>query len=126
VPLFDLSVDDDILGHVCDVRVLRPGETVVCVGTYTIPAGANVSITNIAIAGGTDPGERHVSDVDDETIHVVLGSTVTPVPTRTPPAGLAFTGNGLALALGAIGIALLVVGSGLLWIGHRLRRARRA
>jgi uncharacterized repeat protein (TIGR01451 family) len=125
VPLHDLSVDDDILGHVCDVRVLRPGETVVCIGTYTIPAGANISITNIAIAGGTDPGERYVSDEDDETIDVVLGATVTPPPTRTPPVGLAFTGSGLALVLGALGVLLLVVGSGLLWLGHRLRRPAR-
>lgn len=126
VPLHDLSVDDDILGHVCDVPVLRTGETVVCIGTYTIPAGANVSITNIAIAGGTDPGERYVSDEDDETIDVVLGTTITPAPTRTPPTGLAFTGAGIAVTLTAIGIALLVIGFGLLWVGYRLRRSSRA
>jgi uncharacterized repeat protein (TIGR01451 family) len=125
VPLYHLSVDDDILGHVCTMRVLRPGETVVCIGTYTIPASANISITNIAIAGGTDPGERYVSDEDEETIDVVLGATVTPAPTRTPPAGLAFTGSGLALALGALGVVLLVLGSGLLWLGRRLRRPAR-
>jgi hypothetical protein len=66
-----------------------------------------------------------MSDEDEETIDVVLGSTVTPPPTRTPPAGLAFTGSGLALALAALGILLLVVGSGLLWLGRRLRRPAR-
>ena len=117
VPLFNVSVDDNVLGHICDIAVLQPKETVVCTGTYTIPANATGEITNIVIAGGTDPGGDVVEDEDDLTITIVAGTTVT--PTKTPPGGVAFTGPATVIPVAALALLLLAVGSVLLWLGRR-------
>ena len=115
VPLFDVTVDDDVLGHICDIAVLQPQSTEECTGTYTIPAGSPSEITNIVIAGGTDPAGDLVEDQDDFTITVVAGTTVT----KTPPGGVAFTGPATAIPIAALALLLLAAGSGLLWLGRR-------
>jgi uncharacterized repeat protein (TIGR01451 family) len=118
--LFDISVDDDVVGHICDIAELQPGESVVCTAEFTIPANANIEITNVAVAVGTDEGGKEVSDEDDETIDVVLGETVTPT-TVTPPGGVAFTGAGGLVPLAGLALLMLTLGSGLLWVGRRRR-----
>ena len=118
VPLFDVSVDDNVLGHICDIPVLQPHGTVVCTGSYTIPANASGTITNIVIAGGTDPAGDIVEDEDDFTIAVVAGTTVT----KTPPGGLAFTGPAAAIPVAALAVLMLTAGTGLLWLGRRRGR----
>ena len=118
VPLFDVTVDDDVLGHICDIAVLQPQTTVVCTGTYTIPAGSPSEITNIVIAAGTDPAGDLVEDQDDFTITVVAGTTIT----KTPPGGVAFTGPATAIPIAALALLLLAAGSGLLWLGRRRGR----
>jgi uncharacterized repeat protein (TIGR01451 family) len=120
VPLYDISVDDDVLGHICDIAVLQPGETKVCTGTYQIPEDAPPNLRNIVIVGGTDPWGVEVRDEDEETIDVILGTTVT--PTKTPPGGTAFTGTAAAIPLAGIALAFLTVGTGLLWAGRRRGR----
>jgi uncharacterized repeat protein (TIGR01451 family) len=117
VDLVNVSVDDNVLGHICDIAVLHPQETVICTGTYRIPKNSPLQITNIAIAGATDPLGDPVSARDEATIDVVLGTTVTP-PTKTPPSGVAFTGSSAVLPLGALAMVLLLLGSGMLWAGR--------
>jgi hypothetical protein len=119
VPLHDVSVDDDVLGHICDVRVLPPHSTVVCTGTYRIPRNAPASVRNIAIAGGTDPAGTVVHARDTAIITVVGALVVTP---RTHSGGpsLAFTGSSVrVLPLAAGAIVLLLGGSALLLLGRR-------
>jgi hypothetical protein len=116
VPLTNVSVDDDVLGHICDIAVLQPQETVKCTGTYTIPPNSRAEITNIVVAGGTDPAGDLVQDRDTFTITVVAGTVVT----KTPPGGLAFTGGpATVIPLAVAAIALLTLGSAMLWLGRR-------
>jgi uncharacterized repeat protein (TIGR01451 family) len=117
VDLFNVSVDDNVLGHICDVALLHPHETVVCTGTYRIPKNSPLQVTNIAIVGAADPLGDPVSARDEATIDVVLGTTVTP-PTKTPPSGIAFTGSSVVLPLGTLALVLLLLGSGMLWAGR--------
>jgi uncharacterized repeat protein (TIGR01451 family) len=119
VTLFDISVDDDIVGHICDIPELDPGESVKCTADYTIPEDANIEITNVVIAVGEDENGTEVSDEDEETILVILGTTVTPTPTVTPPGGVAFTGTGAFLPLAGLALLMLTLGTGLLWWGRR-------
>ena len=117
VTLFDITVDDDILGHICDIPKLEPGHSRECTGTFTIPNNANVEITNVAIALGEDENGTEVSDEDTETVGVVRGTTVT--PTKTPPGGIAFTGSGAVVSLVGLALLMLTFGTGLLWLGRR-------
>lgn len=117
VTLFDITVDDDVVGHICDIAVLEPGESAVCTAEFTIPANANIEITNVVVAEGEDENGRDVSDEDEETIDIILGETVT--PTVTPPGGVAFTGAGGLVPLAGLALLMLTLGSGLLWAGRR-------
>jgi uncharacterized repeat protein (TIGR01451 family)/fimbrial isopeptide formation D2 family protein len=119
VTLFDISVDDDIVGHICDIPELDPGESVKCTADYTIPEDANISITNVVVAVGEDENGTEVSDEDEVTILVILGTTVTPTPTVTPPGGVAFTGTGVFVPLAGLALLMLTLGTGLLWWGRR-------
>jgi hypothetical protein len=114
VDLTHVSVDDDVLGHICDIAILVPGQTATCTATHTIPQNAPGSIRNVATATGIDPTGRRVTDQDDATVDIVLGRIVTP-PTTTPPPGLAFTGGSAVIPLGVVALLLLLVGSVLLW-----------
>jgi hypothetical protein len=69
VTLTNVSVDDNVLGHIGDVASLAPGETVVLTASTVIGDG---SVTNIAIAGGTDPLGTKVSDDAQATISPVI------------------------------------------------------
>jgi len=117
VTLTDVSVNDDVLGHICDIPQLDPGETATCSASYVIPEDAGITVTNVATAAGTDPLGLKVRDQDDATIDVVLGATVT--PTKTPPGGVAFTGTAAAIPLGGIALLFLTVGTALMWAGRR-------
>jgi uncharacterized repeat protein (TIGR01451 family) len=127
VPLFDISVDDDVVGHICSLEGLAVGETQRCVAAFTIPETTALSITNIAIAVGhytlpsrpNHPVGGHVEDQDTFTITIVAGETV------TPPGGTAFTGPAAAIPLAGLALLMLTTGSGLLWVGRRRRLAAR-
>jgi uncharacterized repeat protein (TIGR01451 family) len=123
VTLTDISVDDDKLGHICDIASLDPGDSETCTASFRIPTGTNPPfIRNVGTAVGTDPLGETVRDDDPATIDVVLGQTVTPTPTKTPPGGTSFTGAAAAIPLVGLALLFLTLGSGLLWIGGRRGR----
>jgi hypothetical protein len=117
VTLYEVSVDDDVLGHVCTIKQFDPGQTKTCTASYVIPEDAGITITNIVIVGATDPLGLEVSDEDEATIDVVLGATIT--PTKTPPGGVAFTGTSAAIPLGGMALLFLTIGTALMWAGRR-------
>jgi LPXTG-motif cell wall-anchored protein len=57
-----------------------------------------------------------VQDTDQESIDVVLGTTVTPV---TPPSSLAFTGGNGVLQMAGVALLLLLLGTGILFLTRR-------
>jgi uncharacterized repeat protein (TIGR01451 family) len=116
VTLYNVSVDDDKLGHICDIAQLAVDETRTCTKDFTAGEGNLGPLKNVAVAAGEDETGYPVRDDDKASIAVVLGTTVT--PTSTPPSGTAFTGSSV-LPLGAIALVLLIVGSGLIYMGRR-------
>jgi uncharacterized repeat protein (TIGR01451 family) len=123
VDLTSISVDDDVLGHICDIALLTPGQSQTCTADYVLKDGDVGNLVNVATAAGTDPLGTQVADWDDAKVDViqVLPTTVTPTPTRTktPPGGTAFTGAAAAVPLAGLVLAFLLAGTGLLWLGRR-------
>ena len=82
--------------------------------------------TNTAAVCVEMEGDSTKTDCDDNPSKVrsaeVLGRTITPPPTRTPPGGTAFTGSEGTIRFGLVALALLVLGSGTLYAGSRARR----
>jgi hypothetical protein len=116
VTLYNVSVDDDKLGHICDIAQLDVDETQTCTKDFTAREDNLGPLKNVAVAAGEDETGYPVRDDDKASIDVVLGTTVT--PTTTPPSGTAFTGS-TVLPLGAIALVLLIVGTGLIYMGRR-------
>jgi len=107
--LFNVSVDDDVIGHIGDIAKLDPGETVTLTKDFVLPAG-DPEVTNVGTATGTDVLGTKVSDNDDAFVTIVKAENPQPAP---PPT--AFTGSdaarlgliaGVLLALGVLGIVL--------------------
>ncbi len=108
--LFNVSVDDDVIGHIGDIAKLEPGQSVTLTKDFVLPAG-NPIVTNVGTATGTDVLGTKVSDDDGAFVTIVAGKN--PPPPPTPPT--AFTGSdaarlgliaGVLLALGLLGIVL--------------------
>jgi uncharacterized repeat protein (TIGR01451 family) len=105
--LFDISVDDDVLGHIGDIDVLEPGDSATLTADFVVTGDA--PITNVAIARGHDILGRVVEASDTAVVTPILPTVVTTPPPPTTP----FTGSdagrlGLIAAL-ALGIGLTVV-----------------
>jgi uncharacterized repeat protein (TIGR01451 family) len=107
--LFNVSVNDDVIGHIGDIAKLDPGETVTLTKDFVLPAG-DPEVTNVGTATGTDVLGTKVSDNDDAFVTIVKAANPPPAP---PPT--AFTGSdaarlgliaGVLLALGLLGIVL--------------------
>jgi uncharacterized repeat protein (TIGR01451 family) len=103
--LFDISVDDDVLGHIGDIAVLEPGESATLTADFVV---GNEPVINVAIARGHDILGRVVEASDDALVTPIL-----PTVTSTPPPTTPFTGSdagrlGLFAAL-AFAIGLTVV-----------------
>ena len=110
VTLYDISVDDDHLGHVGDIAQLAPGESAQLQGSATLTE----STTNTVVASGEDEWGHPVDDEDDETVDTFLPFS----PPQEPEAPedelpfLPFTGSdggqltALALAAAVLGLAL--------------------
>src|SRR5206468_1716230 len=110
--LYDVSVDDDVIGHIGDVAELAPGESVTLTKDFVLPSG-NPEVTNVGTATGTDTLGEQVSDDDDAFVTIVKAENPPPPPPPPPPT--AFTGSdaarlgliaGILLALGLLGLAL--------------------
>ncbi len=117
VPLFDVSVDDDKLGHICDVPRLDVDETKSCAKNFTAGQDDLGALKNVGVAEGKDETGRRVRDQDTAEIEVVMGPTVTPtIPPAGPP--IAFTGSSV-LPLAGIALVLLLLGMGLIRLGRK-------
>ncbi|HEX9775956.1 MAG TPA: SpaA isopeptide-forming pilin-related protein [Actinomycetota bacterium] len=110
--LFDISVDDDVLGHVGDIESLDPGEIATLEFTTTLPNEAGL-LTNVGTATGTDVLGLSVSDDDDETVSVVLPQKIVDV---LPKTGAGPGGYGRA------GLILVVLGLGMTVVSRRSPR----
>jgi uncharacterized repeat protein (TIGR01451 family) len=116
--LFDVSVDDDVIGHIGDIATLEPDQTVSLTAEFTL---GNSPVTNVGTSTGHDVLGLTVSD-DDDAIVSVVAPTVEKKP--KPPRPTAFTGfddgglTGFAIALMLLGLAAVVIG--------RRRRGQRA
>jgi uncharacterized repeat protein (TIGR01451 family) len=100
--LYDISVDDDILGHVGDIQILEPGDRVTLTKDFVV---GNAVVTNIGTASGEDILGRSVSSEDTATVSPIAGENA---PPNRPPS-IPFTGSD-AGQLGLIAIALLGIG----------------
>jgi uncharacterized repeat protein (TIGR01451 family) len=107
--LFDISVDDDKVGHVGDIASLAAGETGEL--TFEITLGSS-PITNVATAEGSDVLGGSVSDVDEVTVSAVAGAgggDGDGTGSGSPFTGLSTgTLTGWAAALALMGSMLLV------------------
>ena len=122
VALHDVHVTDDKLGHVCSLpHPLEPGESFTCTATFHVPLRTG-PVDNVGTAVGHDALGRSVRDRDTVSVPVILGTTVTPPPTRTPPSGLAFTGSAGSIPRAVLALALLLCGTGILFLTRRRNR----
>ena len=108
--LFDVTVDDDILGHIGDIPTLEPGQSVTLTKDFVV---GEAPVVNVAIAEGEDVLGRSVSADDDALVTPVLAETPPPTP---------FTGSDASrlamIALGLFGLGATLVAA------TRRRRAR--
>jgi uncharacterized repeat protein (TIGR01451 family) len=114
--LSDISVDDDVIGHIGDIAQLAPGASVTLTKDFVLPSG-DPEVTNVGSATGTDPLGEQVSDVDDAFVTIVEAENP---PPSTPPT--AFTGSDAA-RLGLIAGVLAALGLLGLLMGRRRREA---
>ena len=99
VDLINVSVDDNILGHIGDIASLLVGQSKTLTFKTTMPTKAG-ALTNVGTAVGHDRFGRSTSAHDDATITVVLAVRLprTGSNSRLPmDAGFAFLGLGLAI-----------------------------
>ena len=111
--LYDISVDDDILGHIGDIEVLEPGQSVTLTKDFVV---GDAPVTNVGTATGEDILGRSVSADDD--------ATVTPIADVTPPP-TPFTGSD-AGRLGLITMVLFGIGVTVIAVTRKRRPEREA
>ena len=112
--LFDISVDDDTIGHIGDIPSLGVGQTTALTAEITLGPSP---ITNIATAAGSDVLGLSVSDVDEATVTVVAAGGGGD-DDGTGGGGSPFTGSDAGL-LAAWAGALVVLGALLLAAARR-------
>jgi uncharacterized repeat protein (TIGR01451 family) len=101
VTLYNISVDDDILGHIGDIAQLEPGHSATLTKDSEVTAEI---VTNIGTAVGHDILGREVSASDDATVAPISGENPPPNNPPTP-----FTGSD-AGRLGLITMVLFGIG----------------
>jgi uncharacterized repeat protein (TIGR01451 family) len=101
VTLYDISVDDDILGHVGDIASLDPGEDATLTKDFVV---GDEIVINVGTARGHDILGRVVSASDDATVSPIAGENPPPNNPPTP-----FTGSD-AGRLGLITMVLFGIG----------------
>ena len=102
VTLFNISVDDDIMGHIGDIASLDPGEDATLTKDFVV---GDEIVTNIGTAVGHDILGREVSASDDATVAPIAGAGPPPNNPPTTP----FTGSD-AGRLGLITMVLFGIG----------------
>jgi Domain of unknown function DUF11 len=113
--LYDISVDDDILGHIGDIEVLEPGQSVTLTKDFVV---GDEPVTNVGTAEGEDILGRSVSSLDDATV-----TPIADVPPEEPPTP--FTGSDAA-RLGIISLVLFGIGVTVVATTRRRRPEREA
>ncbi len=111
--LFDISVDDDILGHIGDIAVLEPGASATLTKDFVV---GDVPVTNVGTATGEDILGRSVSSNDDALVTPIAGEGPPPTP---------FTGSD-AGRLGIISMVLFGIGVTVVATTRRRRPEREA
>ena len=117
--LYEISVDDDILGHIGDIAVLEPGDSVTLTKDFVV---GDEIVTNVGTATGEDVLGRSVSADDDATVTPIAGENP-PNPPNNPPTP--FTGSD-AGRLGLITIVLFGIGVTVVASTRRRRPEREA
>jgi uncharacterized repeat protein (TIGR01451 family) len=112
--LYDISVDDDVIGHIGDIAQLDAGDSATLTKDYVLPKGST-EVTNVGTATGTDTLGEQVSDDDPAFVTIVEAENP-----PTPPT--AFTGSDAA-RLGLIAGLLGALGLLALALGRRRRQA---
>ncbi len=111
--LYDISVDDDILGHIGDIEVLEPGQSVTLTADFVV---GDEPVINVGTAEGEDILGRSVSATDNAVVTPIADvNPDDPTPPPTP-----FTGSDASL-LGLIAMALLGLGAALVAVTRRRR-----
>ena len=121
----------DLLAQHCsnlDGKSLAPGESAKCLFTlnnYSPDSDAGFKTNTAEVCVEMD-GDSTKTDCDDDDSRVrsaeVLGRTITPPPTKTPPSGTAFTGSEGTVTFGLLAVTLLLFGSGVMFAGYRKRQ----
>ena len=110
--LFDISVDDDKLGHIGDIAFLAAGQTAAPLTAQTTLG--SIGVTNVGTATGHDRFNRIVRASDDATVSVVLPLRIE----RVLPAVLPRTGTDPTVPLG-IAMSMILMGATFSWLGRR-------
>ena len=113
--LYNVSVDDDVIGHIGDIAELAPGESVTLTKDWVLPR-RTLPVINVGTATGTDVLGKTVSANDDANVTIVEAEN----PPKTPPP-TAFTGSD-AKRFGLVALALLALGFLALAISRRRGR----
>jgi hypothetical protein len=113
--LYDISVDDDVIGHIGDIAELAAGDSVTLTKDWVLPANV-VAVINVGTATGTDVLGKTVSANDDANVTIVEAEHA-----PKPPKPTAFTGSD-ATRFGLVALTLMALGFLALAIGRRRGR----
>jgi len=119
VTLTNISVDDDVLGHIGDIPSLSPGQSVTLTASTTL---GDTELVNVGSAQAADVIGSVVRAEDKHQVDVVLGSEISQAGAGDEVKGgvLAATGMGLIRYL-LFAVGLLVTGGFLGSLGRRRR-----